>query len=183
MAGEAPATPNFHHRPAFLAVGLIHPAPRLWARLRALPQSLGMEIPLLKLDPDLPSPVHAHPGDAGTDLLARRDVTLAAGEWQMVPTGVAVAIPSGYVGLVAPRSGLAARHGIGVVNAPGVIDAGYRGEINVILINFGTSQVQLRRGERIAQLVVLPVVDQQFVESDTLPPSSRGGGGFGSTGR
>jgi dUTP pyrophosphatase len=101
----------------------------------------------------------------------------------MIPTGMAVAIPAGYVGLVAPRSGLAARHGIGVVNAPGVIDAGFRGEIHVILINFGGEAVELRRGERIAQLLVVPVADQHFVETDILPDSSRGEGGFGSTGR
>ncbi len=100
----------------------------------------------------------------------------------MVPTGIAVAIPSGHVGLVAPRSGLAARHGIGVVNAPGVIDAGFRGEIHAILVNLGSEPVELARGERIVQLVVVPVAEQEFVEVGELPDSARGSGGFGSTG-
>lgn len=101
----------------------------------------------------------------------------------MVPTGVAVAVPAGHAGLVTPRSGLAARYGLGVVNGPGVVDAGYRGELKVILINHGEDEIALERGERIAQLVVVPVVDQEFVEVDQLPPSERGDGGFGSTGR
>ncbi len=101
----------------------------------------------------------------------------------MVPTGIAVAIPEGYAGMVVPRSGLAARSGIGVVNGPGLVDAGYRGEVNVILINHGAETLELKRGERIAQLVVVPVVEQEFVEVDELPESARGAGGFGSTGR
>ncbi len=101
----------------------------------------------------------------------------------MVPTGIAVAIPDGYAGLVNPRSGIAARNGIGVVNAPGLVDSGYRGELTVVLINHGSEAFKIKRGDRIAQLVVVPVVVQEFVEVDELPPSSRGGGGFGSTGR
>ncbi len=101
----------------------------------------------------------------------------------MVPTGIAVAIPNGYAGMVVPRSGLAARLGVGVVNGPGLVDSGYRGEIKVILINHGPEPLELQRGERIAQLVVVPVVEQEFVEVDELPESSRGEGGFGSTGR
>lgn len=101
----------------------------------------------------------------------------------MVPTGIAVAVPDGYAGLVVPRSGIAARHGIGVVNGPGLLDAGYRGEINVILVNHGSELFTINRGDRIAQLVVLPVVVQEFVEVDELPLSPRGDGGFGSTGR
>jgi dUTP pyrophosphatase len=101
----------------------------------------------------------------------------------MVPTGIAVAVPDGYAGLVVPRSGLAARHGIGVVNGPGLLDAGYRGEINVILVNHGSEPFTINRGDRIAQLVVVPVVVQEFVEVDELPPTPRGDGGFGSTGR
>ncbi len=100
----------------------------------------------------------------------------------MIPTGIAVAIPEGHTGLVAPRSGLAARHGISVVNGPGVVDAGYRGEINVILINHGTAPLELKRGDRIAQLVVTPVVLPELVEVDELPESTRGAGGFGSSG-
>ena len=101
----------------------------------------------------------------------------------MVPTGLAVAIPEGHVGLVAPRSGLAARHGLGVVNAPGVIDAGYRGEVMVILVNHGTDPVTLERGDRIAQLIVVPFVTPVFEDVDELPESVRGEEGFGSTGR
>lgn len=101
----------------------------------------------------------------------------------MVPTGIAVAVPDGYAGLVVPRSGIAARHGIGVVNGPGLLDAGYRGEVHVILVNHGSESFAIRRGDRIAQLVVVPVVVQEFVEVDELPPSPRGDGGFGSTGR
>ena len=141
-----------------------------------------MKIPFLRLDPELSAPVAAHEDDAGIDLQARIDATLGAGEWAMVPTGIAVAIPVGYAGLVAPRSGLAARHGISVVNGPGVVDAGYRGEVNVILINHGTEPVNLARGDRIAQLVVVPVAQADMVEVDELPDSERGTGGFGSTG-
>lgn len=142
-----------------------------------------MDIPLLKLDVDLPTPSHSHPGDGGTDLYSRIDSVLEPRERQMVPTGIAVAVPEGYAGLVVPRSGLAARHGIGVVNAPGLLDSGYRGEVNVILVNHGSEAFTITRGDRIAQLVVVPVVVQEFVEVEQLPPSTRGSGGFGSTGR
>lgn len=142
-----------------------------------------MQITFLKLDSELPNPAHAHPGDGGVDLYARENVRLDPEAWATVPTGIAVAIPEGYAGLVVPRSGLAARLGVGVVNGPGLVDAGYRGEIKVILINHGPEPLELERGERIAQLVVVPVVDQEFVEVDELPESARGGGGFGSTGR
>jgi dUTP pyrophosphatase len=141
-----------------------------------------MKIPLIKLDAELPTPGHAHRGDAGLDLFARRDVTLAPGEWDIVATGVAVAIPDGFVGLVAPRSGLAARHAISVVNGPGVVDAGYRGELRVILINQGSEAVTLRRGDRIAQMLVVPVSEVEFDVVAQLPESSRGEDGFGSTG-
>lgn len=117
------------------------------------------------------------------DLWARERVTLAPGERSLVPTGIAVAIPEGFAGLVVPRSGLAARHGIGVANGPGLIDAGYRGEVKVILINHGAEPVQIERGERIAQLVIVPVSVTELVEVETLPDSQRGAGGFGSTGR
>ncbi|MEA2001714.1 MAG: dUTP diphosphatase [Actinomycetota bacterium] len=141
-----------------------------------------MKIPFSRLDPELPVPARAHHDDAGIDLHARFDANLAPGEWAMIPTGIAVAIPDGHAGLVAPRSGLAARHGISVVNGPGVVDAGYRGEINVILINHGTEPLKLSRGDRIAQLVVVPVVLPELVEVDELPESTRGAGGFGSSG-
>lgn len=127
-------------------------------------------------------PQQAHPGDAGIDLYACADAVLEAGEWAMIPTGIAMAIPDGYAGLVTPRSGLAARQGISVVNGPGVVDAGYRGEIKVILINQGRDSVVFSRGDRIAQLVVVPVIGPELVEVDELPDSVRGDGGFGSSG-
>ncbi|MDT0201383.1 dUTP diphosphatase [Nocardioides sp. AE5] len=140
-------------------------------------------VPIVRLDRDLPLPSYAHPGDAGADLMATEDVTLAPGERRMVPTGVALALPEGHVGLVHPRSGLAARHGISIVNAPGTIDAGYRGEIKVMLVNLDPSQtVQLRRGDRIAQLVVQRYERAEFVEVDALDETARGTGGYGSTG-
>ncbi len=144
---------------------------------------LQLQISFLKLDSELPTPGHAHPGDGGVDLYARERVRLEPEAWTTVPTGIAVAIPDGFAGLVVPRSGLAARLGVGVVNGPGLVDAGYRGEIKVILINHGLEPLELQRGERIAQLVVVPVVRQVFVEVDELPDSVRGEGGFGSTGR
>ena len=117
------------------------------------------------------------------DLLTTVDVTLAPGERAMVPTGVAIALPVGYVALVHPRSGLAARHGLSIVNAPGTVDAGYRGEIKVMLINHDPAEpIELRRGDRIAQLVVQRVERAQFVEVRELPTSARGAGGYGSTG-
>ena len=129
-------------------------------------------------------PARAHPGDAGLDLYAAEDVTLKPGERASVATGIAVAIPEGYAGFVVPRSGLAARHGVGVVNAPGLIDCGYRGEVRVLLVNLDQSEaVELRRGERIAQLVIQRVEEPTLREVAELPPSARGEGGFGSTGR
>ncbi len=141
-----------------------------------------MKIPLIKLDPELPTPRRAHAGDAGVDLYAREDTILGPGSWAAVPTGVAVAIPAGHVGLVVPRSGLAARHAISVVNGPGVIDSGYRGEIKAILINHGGDEVILRRGDRIAQLLIMTVPSWELEEVAELDASSRGDDGFGSTG-
>lgn len=141
-----------------------------------------MRIALKRLDPGLPIPSTSHPGDGGVDLFAAAGVSLEAGERTTVPTGIAVAIPEGYAGLVVPRSGMARRSGIGVVNAPGLVDAGYRGEIKVLLINHGRETLELRRGDRVAQLVVVPIAEQELVEVDELPPSVRGEGGFGSTG-
>lgn len=141
------------------------------------------DVPLQALDPDLPPPAYARPGDAGADLRTTVDVTLAPGERALVPTGVALALPAGHAGFVHPRSGLAVRHGLSVVNAPGTIDAGYRGEIKVPLINLDPrTPVELRRGDRIAQLVIQPVVQARFVPVDELPASDRGADGFGSTG-
>jgi len=142
-----------------------------------------VQVLLQRLDPGLPVPSYAHEGDAGADLCTAIDVTLGPGERATVPTGVAIALPPGYAGLVHPRSGLAARHGITVVNAPGTVDAGYRGEIQVTLLNTDRSApVHLRRGDRIAQLVVQRVSRAVFVDVDDLPGSARGVGGFGSTG-
>jgi dUTP pyrophosphatase len=138
---------------------------------------------ITRLDPDVPLPSYAHPGDAGADLVTAEDVDLAPGERAVVRTGIAIALPEGYAGFVHPRSGLAARYGVTVVNAPGTIDAGYRGEIRVTLLNTDpASPVSFRRGDRIAQLVVQRVEYVTFREVDTLPDSVRGEGGFGSTG-
>ena len=140
-------------------------------------------IPLRRLDPDLPLPAYAHPGDAGADLVAAEDVELAPGARALVRTGVAVAIPDGYVGLVHPRSGLAARLGVTVLNAPGTVDAGYRGEILVILVNHDrVNTVKISRGDRIAQLVVQRVERAVFQVVDELDDTARGAGGHGSTG-
>jgi len=140
-------------------------------------------IQIIRLDPGLPLPAYAQPGDAGADLFAREDVTLAPGERKLVPTGVALALPEGYVALVHPRSGLAHRSGLSIVNAPGTIDAGYRGEIQVCLINLDPgTPIVLARGDRIAQLVIQRFETAEFVEVDELPDSVRGSGGYGSTG-
>lgn len=140
-------------------------------------------VPLRRLDPDLPLPAYAHPGDAGADLVAAEETELAPGARAAVRTGVAVAIPEGYVGLVHPRSGLAARLGVTVLNAPGTVDAGYRGEILVILINHDhSSTVKISRGDRIAQLVVQRVERAAFQVVDELDDTARGAGGHGSTG-
>jgi dUTP pyrophosphatase len=147
------------------------------------PEHHDVDIAVVRLDADLPLPSYAHPGDAGADLHTTVDVTLAPGERALVPTGLAIALPDGYVGLVHPRSGLAARHGLSIVNAPGTVDAGYRGEISVLLINHDPREtVTLRRGDRIAQLVVQRFERARFVEVGVLPESSRGAGGYGSTG-
>lgn len=139
---------------------------------------------MVRLDPDLPAPSYAHPGDAGTDLYARNDATLApAGGRALVPTGVAVAIPDGYAGFVQPRSGLALRHGVTCLNTPGLIDAGYRDELRVLLVNTDPeTPYEVRRGDRIAQLVIQAVERVTFQEAE-LPASSRGTGGFGHSGR
>jgi dUTP pyrophosphatase len=142
-----------------------------------------VQIPVRRLDPELPLPSYAHPGDAGADLHAAAELTLQPGERALVPTGIAMALPEGYVGLVHPRSGLAARHGISIVNAPGTIDAGYRGEVQVCLVNTDrTEAFTVHRGDRIAQLVVQRCETAAFVETAELAESARGEGGYGSTG-
>jgi dUTP pyrophosphatase len=142
-----------------------------------------VDIAAVRLDRELPLPAFARPGDAGLDLRASEAVTLEPGERRLVPTGLAVAIPEGHAGFVLPRSGLAMQKGVTVLNAPGLIDSGYRGELKVLLINHGAEAVGIERGERIAQLVIQPVAHARLVEEERLPDSARGEGGFGSTGR
>ena len=142
-----------------------------------------VEVLIQRLDPELPLPSYSHPGDAGADLTTSVDVELGPGQRAMVPTGVAIALPEGYAAFVHPRSGLAASAGLGIVNAPGTVDAGYRGEIKVLLINHDPEQpVRLQRGDRIAQLVIQRVERARFAEAQLLPGSARGQGGYGSTG-
>lgn len=145
---------------------------------------ISADVLITRLDPDVPLPGYAHPGDAGVDLVTTVDVELRPGERAVVPTGIAIALPPGFAAFVHPRSGMAARWGVGLVNGPGTIDAGYRGEIQVVLVNHDPrSAVELRRGDRIAQLVVQQVAQAVFHEVESLPGSDRGEGGFGSSGR
>ncbi len=142
-----------------------------------------VEVQVRRLSPAVPLPTYARPGDAGADLCTTVDVRLAPGERALVPTGIALALPEGYVALVHPRSGLAARCGLSIVNTPGTVDAGYRGEVKVLLINLDPHRpVELSRGDRIAQLVLQRVEHAQFREVEELPASVRGSGGYGSTG-
>jgi len=142
-----------------------------------------VEVLITRLDPELPLPQYAKPGDAGADIVSRIDITLAPGERALVPTGIAIALPDGYVALVHPRSGLAIKHGVTMVNSPGTVDAAYRGELQIILINHDPNQaVSFKRGDRIAQLVIQKVERAEFIEVSQLPGSGRGSGGFGSTG-
>ena len=141
------------------------------------------DVLILRMDPGVPLPAYAHPGDAGADLVTTIDATLDPGERALLPTGIALALPPGLAAFVHPRSGLAARYGVSLVNAPGTVDAGYRGEIQVSVINLDPrAPVTFRRGDRIAQLVIQPVVHATFHEVERLPGSARGGDGFGSTG-
>ena len=143
----------------------------------------SVDIALKMLDPELPVPSYAHEGDAGADLCAREDVTLEPGQRALVPTGVSLALPAGFVGLIHPRSGLATKHGLTVVNAPGTVDAGYRGELKVTLLNTdATTPIVLKRGDRIAQLVIQRVERARFIQVQELDDTARGAGGFGSTG-
>ncbi|MFM9112795.1 MAG: dUTP diphosphatase [Actinomycetota bacterium] len=141
-------------------------------------------VDVLRLDPDLPLPTTAHPGDAGVDLYAREDALLRAGGGRvLVPTGIAVAIPVGYMGLVVPRSGLALKHGISLVNTPGIIDSGYRGELKVVMVNTDPSDdYRVTRGDRIAQLIIQEIVSVSWRPVDELTGDDRGGG-FGHSGR
>lgn len=135
-----------------------------------------------RLDPDLPLPARERPGDAGIDLYSAADVDLHPGARLLIPTGVAIALPDGFVGLIHPRSGLAAKYGFTLVNSPGTIDAGYRGEISVIGLNTGDSNFTISRGDRIAQLIIMELPQVELHEVTSLPDSIRSSGGFGSTG-
>ncbi len=147
------------------------------------PPPPDLDVTIVRLDRGLPLPSYAHPGDAGADLHSTVEVTLEPGERALVPTGISVALPEGFVALIHPRSGLASRHGVSIVNTPGTVDAGYRGEIKVLLINHDRHQpVTVRRGDRIAQLLIQRFERARFVEVDVLPDSERGEGGYGSTG-
>lgn len=142
-----------------------------------------VDVLVQRLDPDLPLPSYAHPGDAGADLVTAEDVTIPPGERALVGTGIAIALPDGYAAFVHPRSGLAHRLGVSIVNTPGTVDAGYRGEIRVLLVNHDLRDPAVfRRGDRIAQLVVQRVETARFHEVQTLPGSARGADGYGSTG-
>ncbi|MDP8927336.1 MAG: dUTP diphosphatase [Actinomycetota bacterium] len=150
--------------------------------MEATPGQQEVALRVKRLDASVRLPSYAHPGDAGLDLCAAADVSLAPGQRAAVPTGLAVAIPEGWVGLVHPRSGLALQHGLTVLNAPGTIDAGYRGELKVLLVNLGDEQVSIPRGARVAQLLLQRVGLALVVETDCLDGTVRGVGGFGSTG-
>lgn len=142
-----------------------------------------VDVLITRLDPDIAPPSYAQPGDAGADIRTAVDVVIEPGERRLVPTGLAIALPDGYAAFVHPRSGLAARHGLSIVNAPGTIDAGYRGEIKVALINLDPREpIRLQRGDRIAQLIIQPVEHAVFTDVSELPASVRGSGGYGSTG-
>jgi dUTP pyrophosphatase len=141
-----------------------------------------IKLPLKRLDPSVALPSYAREGDAGLDLRAAHDATLEPGHRGLVGTGLAVAIPTGFAGLVLPRSGLALSQGVTVLNAPGLVDAGYRGELKVLLVNHGDQPIVVRRGDRIAQLVIQAVERAELIEVGELPASERGPGGFGSTG-
>jgi len=142
----------------------------------------SVRVPVLRVDAALPVPAYARPDDAGLDLYAAEPVTLAPGARALVPTGIALAIPPGFAGFVLPRSGLALRHGVTLLNTPGLVDAGYRGEVKVLLVNHGDAPVSLSRGDRVAQLVVQRVERVALAPVAELPESARGAGGFGSTG-
>jgi dUTP pyrophosphatase len=143
----------------------------------------NLQVLITRLDPSIPMPSYAKGGDAGADIVSRIDITLQPGERALVPTGIAIALPDGYVALVHPRSGLAIKHGVTMVNAPGTVDAGYRGELQCIMINHDLKEsITFNKGDRIAQLVIQKVERAEFVEVKDLPGSGRGTGGFGSTG-
>ena len=143
-----------------------------------------MKVLITRLDKDIPLPHFARAGDAGADIVSRINIEIAPGERALVPTGISIALPDGYAAFAHPRSGLAIKYGVGMVNAPGTIDAGYRGELQIILINHDLHETfSIKRGDRIAQLVFQKVERAEFIEVEELPGSGRGADGFGSTGR
>jgi dUTP pyrophosphatase len=143
-----------------------------------------MKVLITRIDKELPTPRYAKPGDAGADIYSRIDVSIAPGERALIPTGIAIALPDGFAAFAHPRSGLAIKYGVGMVNAPGTIDAGYRGEVQIIIINHDLKEFfHIKRGDRIAQLVFQRVERADFIEVEDLPGSTRGDGRFGSTGR
>ena len=143
-----------------------------------------LQVLITRLDESIPLPTYAKGGDAGADIVSRIDITLEPGERALVPTGISIALPDGYAAFVHPRSGLAIKHGVTMVNAPGTVDAGYRGELQCIMINHDRLEsITFKKGDRIAQLVIQKVERAEFVEVKELPGSGRGTGGFGSTGR
>ena len=145
---------------------------------------MTLEVLVTRIDESIPLPRYSKAGDAGADICSRVEITLAPGERALVPTGLSIALPNGYAAFVHPRSGLAIKHGVSMVNAPGTIDAGYRGELQVILINHDPQEsITFRKGDRIAQLVIQRVEVAQVVEVELLPGAERGSDGFGSTGR
>jgi len=145
---------------------------------------VSVKVLITRLDPSVPLPSYAKPGDAGADLATRIDFTLKPGERALIPTGISLALPKGYVALVHPRSGLAIKHGISLVNTPGTVDAAYRGELQCILINHDpVNEISFKKGDRIAQLVIQAVEEASFIEVESLPGTDRGAGGFGSTGK
>ncbi len=142
-----------------------------------------LQVLITRLDPSVPMPSYAKPGDAGADLATRVDITLQPGERALVPTGISIALPNGYAAFVHPRSGLAIKHGVSMVNTPGTVDAAFRGELQVILINHDrTEPISFKKGDRVAQLVIQKVERANFVEVRSLPGTERGSGGFGSSG-
>jgi dUTP pyrophosphatase len=144
----------------------------------------NLQVLITRLDKSIPLPRYAKGGDAGADIVSRIDITLQPGERALVPTGISIALPDGYAAFVHPRSGLAIKHGVTMVNAPGTVDAGFRGELQCIMINHDPQEsITFKKGDRIAQLVIQKVERAEFVEVQNLPGSGRGTGGFGSTGR
>jgi dUTP pyrophosphatase len=145
---------------------------------------MTLKVLITRLDESVPVPRYAKPGDAGADICTRIDLTIEPGERVLAPTGLSIALPDGYAAFVHPRSGLAIKHGVSMVNTPGTVDAGYRGELQIILINHDLRDaISFKKGDRIAQLVIQKVERAEFIEVETLPGTDRGSGGFGSTGK